>query len=220
MKDLSFKLHVLTAILVMILTALNMSFAQNQKEIKGNSTIELNGYSLVSPSGDDWKYFITPDKNTVQFMCESSNILTGKENSTLLVVLKDSLYKETDKSERELADKFLEENLNGFKSQEEYMKIRNSRKCDTTIQGRKYFALFSSADDHDFVILSTYADNAFFIYFPDDFKTTRTFYQYVITSYYNLPTGNRNSNRSDLKPIFSTLKSLKYDETAVQKTNK
>lgn len=105
----------LVMIIVMIFTALNQSFAQKAKSINGNTTLELNRFSVVSPPGDDWKYFITPDKNIVQFIYESSDLLTGKENSTFAVVLKDSVLTAIDKSENEYADEFLEENLNGFK---------------------------------------------------------------------------------------------------------
>jgi len=78
MKKLIYKLagHILA--LVIIFSALDISIAQKEKSIQGNTIIELNGFSVVSPSGDDWKYFITPDKNTVQFMFEYSNIQTEK----------------------------------------------------------------------------------------------------------------------------------------------
>lgn len=213
MKKLTIKQTELLMILVFILSMLNVSFAQKSKSIKGNSTVELNRYSVVSPSGDDWKYFTTPDMNTVQFICKSSNFLSGKENSTFAVVIKDSLLGEIVKSEREYADEFLEENLNGFKSYEANMKIKRNRKFDTTVAGRNYFSMYSSADDHDYAIPSTYADNLFFIYFPDDFKTSRIFYQFLISSYYNLPTGNKKSNESDLKPVFSLMKSFKVKES-------
>lgn len=210
MKKLAYNLSHLIMIIVMIFAALNFSFAQKTKSINGNTTLELNRFSVVSPPGDDWKYFITPDKNIVQFIYESSDFLTGKENSTFAAVLKDSVLTAIDKSEKEYSDEFLEENLNGFKSQE-HMNIIRSRKFDTSIAGRYLFAISSTANDHDIAVTASYADNLFFIYFPDDFKTTRTFYQFQIAGYYNLPLGKKNSNESDLKPIYSIIKSFRTE---------
>ena len=214
MKKLAYKLPDLLMTLVIIFSAFSVSIAQKAKSIKGNTTLELAGYSVVSPSGDDWKYFIIPDRNTVQFMYESSNFLNGKENSTFVVVFKDSLLSEIDKSEREYADEFLKENLNGFKSQE-HMNVKRSKNFDTTIAGRNFYAMSSSADDLGIAIPCTYADNLFFIHFPDDFKTTKTFYQFVITGYYNLPLGKKNSNESDLKPVFSIMRSFRTEKKAL-----
>ena len=210
MKKLTYNLSHLIMIIVMIFATLNISFAQKAKSINGNTTLELNRFSVVSPPGDDWKYFVTPDKNIVQFIYESSDFLTGKENSTFAAVLRDSVLTAIDKSEKEYSDEILEENLNGFKSQE-HMNIIRSRKFDTSIAGRYLFAMSSAASDHDIVIPATYADILLFIYFPDDFKTTRTFYQFLITGYYNLPLGKKNSNESDLKPIYSIVKSFRME---------
>lgn len=215
MKKLSYILTGLMIIVIMIMTAFSISSAQITKSIKGNTTLELNRFSVNSPSGDDWEYFITPDKNIVQFIYESSDFLSGKENSTFAVVLKDSVFTKIDKSEKEYADEFLEENLNGFISNE-YMNIIRSRKFDTSIAGRYLFAVSSAADDHDFAVPPTYADILFFIFFPDDFKTTRTFYRFQIAGYYNLPLGKKNSNESDLKPIYSIVKSFRMEEPAAR----
>jgi len=77
----------------------------------------------------------------------------------------------------------------------------------------------SSADDHDFAVASTYADYLFLIHFPDDFKTNHTFYQFLITGYYNMPLGKKNSNESDLKPVFILMQSFKIKKTVDMKNN-
>jgi hypothetical protein len=99
------------------------------------------------------------------------------------------------------------------------MKITRSKKFDTAIAGKNYYAMSSFADDHDFAVAGTYADNLFLIHFPDDFKTNHTFYQFLITGYYNLPLGKKNSNESDLKPVFSLMQSFKIKETVDMKNN-
>lgn len=211
MKNLKNILKILLIIQIIIFSINNVSFAQKSKSIEENTLLKLNGYTIVSPSGDDWEYFITPDKNQVQFSNESSSFLTGKENLSIIIILKDTLFNEIHKTEKEYADEFLEENLNDFQSLDRFMKVNRSRRFDTTIAGNTYYALSFSANNYKNVIPPTYSDILCFMYFPDDFNTGRIFYQFNIISYYNLPLGKKNSNSSDLKPIFSIMKSIKRE---------
>lgn len=217
--------NVLTRVLIAMAIAiapLSISFAQKMKSIEPNTPVKLNGFTVTSPSDDDWEYAVAKDKRTVNFMLESSNILTGSTNKTFISVFKDSILIEAQTSEKQLAEKLLEEDLNGFRNAGfEKITVNGKRHFDTTVAGRMYYGIVYSGkytlpDWH----VWTYYDNISFIFFPSDSTSSRQYFGFNISSSYNQPLGMISINSSELKPIFSILKSFRSDEAAVQKDAK
>jgi hypothetical protein len=194
--------------------ACSVSFAQKPKSIEPNTLVKLDGFTILSPPGDDWEYVLQNNRIEVLFINESSNILTGSGNSTIISVYKDSLFVPAEKGEKEYADGFLDENINDFKKIGlEELKIKSSRKFDTTIAGRKLYAI-AYTSTYSIRNSKQYLDDIFFLCFPDDFKTSRVFFGFNISSSYNQPLGFFNINSAELKPIFSVMKSFKMKESA------
>ncbi|MBK6506875.1 MAG: hypothetical protein IPG02_14700 [Ignavibacteria bacterium] len=209
----------LILMLAIFVAVCSVSFAQKTKSIEPNTLVKLNGFTVTSPSDDDWEYVISKDKGTVNFILESSNILTGSVNKTFISVFKDSILIETESSRKQLAENLLEEDLRAFKNAGfENLKMNGKRHFDTTIAGRRYYGIifsckFTLPDWH----VWTYYESVSFIFFPGDSTSVKQYFGFNISSSYNQPLGVIKTNSAELKPIFSLMKSFKYDEAAVQK---
>lgn len=220
MKTLRLILPVISAVLLIIFSESSTVFAQKIKSIEPNTLIKLDGFSITSPSGDDWEYTLHKSRKEVYLYYESSNILTGSATSTIVSVYKDSLITPAEKEVKEYADAYLDKNVSDFKhSGVAGVRIKSTRKSDTTITGRKFYAIAYNAS-YRIENLQLYLDDVFFLYFPDDFEESRIFFGFNISCSYNQPLGIFNINSSDLKPVFGILKSFKMQESVKPETGK
>lgn len=212
MKTLRFILPFVSAVMLIFFSECSTAIAQKAKSIEPNTLIKLDGFTITSPSGDDWEYAKHKSHREVYLYNESSNILTGSATSTVISVYKDSLITPADKEEKEYADAYLDKNVSDFKHAGlTGAKIKSTRKFDTTIAGRKFYAIAYNAS-YRIENLQLYLDDVFFLYFPEDFKASKIFFGFNISCSYNQPLGILDINSSDLKPIFGIVKSFKTKE--------
>jgi hypothetical protein len=203
-----------TVILIFAAGLFNINVAQNFKSIEGKTTVKLNGFSVKSPSGDDWEFDISNDKNIAHFADDSFNFLTGESNSTFITVYRDTFLIITEKTEKEDAANYLNAELKIIKkhtkTSSEDVKIDTVSMFDTTIAGKKYYAMAYSTTNKISFLNEYYTDNLLFIHFPENYKTTGLFYGFLISCAYNQPL-IFDINSSDLTPIYKMIKNWQID---------
>lgn len=227
MKTERLTLNKLIIICVILILANSISVAQKFEQIEGKTSLALSGFSLKSPSGDDWEYLASKDKKTVWFRDESFNFLTGEENKTYIRVFADSVTVPENKSEQEFADDYLANQYNKIIDQTKKslaendiddVNVDNERKFDTVIAAKKFYSKAYSLDYSVSILNKGYSDNLLFVYLPENFKESHSVFVFDISGSYNQPNIIFNINSSDLKPIYRMIKSFKIDNnTGVRK---
>lgn len=173
-------------------------------------TIDMGGYTVDRPPGEDWKAVVTANEQKIEFSRKTTdndgNVLSIKDIIVRVQWAKDeSIWK---MSEQEVAKEYFDKERLGIRLSTFSMnsKIDEEKEKTIYIDNKKlyngYFKLTTTKDD-----LTMIAEQSMYLYFPPGYKNDDKFIVFLLTDGYK-PERN---DLADLSVILPVIKSLQID---------